>query len=329
MRGPRFRLRTLLTTVVVCCVLFGAIGVELRNARRSRLLYERLGHATYEAPFFESRRIFGVSVDDIPGWNSLADLLGEPFLRRRLVHLGALRQPSPSDQSWQLFTDETLADVAVALPCEGYSLDATRISDAGMKHFARIPKLKNLWLLHLDVSSEGLTELSKAQNLEHLLIKGSKISDATVARIHELASVHELQLVGTSLTEAGLRCVARMPRLSYLFIASSPLSDEHVTEISMMKSLQCLDLCGVQLRDEHLAKIATLPQLKYLQLFNNSITDEGLQKLVAAQQLVWIDLRSTDTSQVGRMRLRQAIPGIEIHTDPKPRMAQPRPLWRP
>lgn len=321
LKWTRFRLRTLLLVMTLACLLLGTIGVELQNARRSRLLFEQLNDLTiYEPPWCESRRLFGKSVDEIPVWSQLTNLLDEPFLRLRVVHLRVTRP----------ITNEILSQIPRALPCEHlYLSDCSKISDEGLESVCRIPALHSLILWDLDVSGKGLAQLGEAKQLKELWIKGSKINDSTVEYIRELSSVQKIELIETSLTDAGLRSVAEMPNLSYLFISNSQISDAQVEVISKMSSLQCLDLCGVNLQNEQLSQLTKLPSLKYLELYNNPISDDGLKAVEKMEQLVWLDLRKTQVSDAGKERLRQALSGLEIRDTPENPVAEPRPHWRP
>jgi len=332
LRYLRFRLRTLIVAFTLASLLLGTVGVELLNAHRSRLLYEQLDDVPqydylFCELFFEPRCILGRRVDEIPIWNQLTKFLDEPFLRKRVVCLQA-RRP---------ITDEQLAQIPGTLPCEHLALhDCSKVTGAGLAEICRIPSLQRLYLNDLDVSGEGLSQLSEAKRLRMLALRGSVFNDSTVALIHELSSVNELQLVGTSISDEGLRSIAEMPNLSSLFVSISPITDSQVGVISEMSSLQCLDLCGVGLNDEHLLQLARLPSIKYLQLCNNPISDEGLRTIEKMKQLVWLDLRDTLVSEDGKERLRQVRPGIEIRDTTKKkyslaeiRAGEVRPLWQP
>ena len=81
------------------------------------------------------------------------------------------------------------------------NLSYTKISDAGLKELAKLPKLINLYLAETQISDAGLKDVAK---LERLDLYSTKITDAGLKEVAKLKQLKELNLLGTKVTEAGV-----------------------------------------------------------------------------------------------------------------------------
>ncbi len=91
------------------------------------------------------------------------------------------------------------------------NLSYTKISDAGLKELAKLPKLINLYLAETQISDAGLKEMAKSDaglkdvaKLERLDLYSTKITDAGLKEVAKLKQLKELNLLGTKVTEAGV-----------------------------------------------------------------------------------------------------------------------------
>ena len=83
-------------------------------------------------------------------------------------------------------------------------LDATKITDAGLKEVAKLQKLEALVLDHTKITDAGLKEVAKLKRLKTLGLWNTKITDAGLKDIAKLKQLTELYLTDTQVTKAGV-----------------------------------------------------------------------------------------------------------------------------
>lgn len=262
----RFGLRTLLIVMTAACVMFALLGSEISDARRAKATY-----AQFSIPHiqFAPRQGSDYSLANLPGLRAIAAWMGGPFLTQRVTSMHVATAVD----------DDDLAVIAANLPCELLHLYQPQLTDAGMDEFARMPRLKELWIPGVTVSPQGLAKLSNAAELRTLVIKGPQVDDRYVSMIDQLRSVRTLQLVQTSLTPDGLKHVARMPGLRHLFISGSRLTPEHIDAICDMAKLEELETFSPGWTDADLEQLVNLQALRQLTISASSITCDGLASL--------------------------------------------------
>lgn len=81
------------------------------------------------------------------------------------------------------------------------------------------------------------------------------------------------------------------------------------------KRLEYLSLRYTELSDSGVKNLAGLPMLERLRLTGNAgVTDEGLIELAKCPSLKEVFVRWTGVTEEGAERLRQALPGCQVHT---------------
>jgi hypothetical protein len=126
-------------------------------------------------------------------WQYLAARSFRPALFGRLV-LQVLRLGHP----W----DSALRDLSQAGEAEKGAFDMlvlqnTGITDAGLAHLGRFPRLHSLALGHTKVSDAGLAHLRHLTGLRRLDLSKTKVTEAGLAHLEGLSQLQELNLDGT------------------------------------------------------------------------------------------------------------------------------------
>lgn len=275
----RFGLRTLMIVITIASVLLGFVGIEIKEARRSKLVFEE-----YKIPHiaFVPRETQETSLASLPILRSVAGWLGEPFISQRIT---SMHVASPVG-------DDDLAELVDHLPCEILHLYDPQLTDDGMRLFARMPLLNELWLPGLEVSAAGLAELSSVKKLDMLMIRGNQITDETLASIDQLATVRKLELVHCTLTAEGFRNVAKMPALRHLFVSGSRFTAEQLDVIVRMDKLEEIETYSPGWTDKDLAKLSGLWSLRRLTISSSNISCEGLRSLLALPNLEYLSLQN-------------------------------------
>lgn len=128
------------------------------------------------------------------------------------------------------------------------------VTDAGLKHFRMLHKLKELrFILCFNIGNEGVSYLEGLTQLENLELADSKVGDA------------------------GLKTLRRLSRLRNLDLSSTEVSDEGLESLSAFQDLEVLSLRGnVQLTDKCLEHLKKLPKVRWVKLDSTQVTDKGI-----------------------------------------------------
>ena len=106
-------------------------------------------------------------------------------------------------------TDEKLA---VLLPIKEniaqLDLGRTKITDAGLKTVAQLPRLVQLDLRQTAVTDAGLEALTKLKNLQSLNLYGTQVTDAGLKQLAAVKSLKTVYLWGSKATDAGAKQLA-------------------------------------------------------------------------------------------------------------------------
>lgn len=100
-----------------------------------------------------------------------------------------------------------------------------------------VKRIQSIEILDLDntcITSEGLLELSKLQELKELSLKGlSNIGDEVIANLAIIPSLSFLHLGGASVTLGGLKGLKEAKHLRELILSSTVWTDEQVEELEL------------------------------------------------------------------------------------------------
>ena len=142
------------------------------------------------------------------------------------------------------YGDQEALAIAESFPSlEQAYLLRTSITNAGVKHLARLEKLKILTLDHSRVD-DGVAESIRAmKNLEWLSVGDCAVGDETVAAISEHASLRYLFLVNTRVTNAGVAHLAKVkkPFALYLF-GCRLLTDDCIKSLAQLPNDPSMNL---------------------------------------------------------------------------------------
>lgn len=113
-------------------------------------------------------------------------------------------------------------------------------------------------------------------------------------------------------SEQHLGLLKHCPRLSAVYVDGSPVGTDGVRILASLRQVSSLNLSHTQVADPDLAVLARMPNLRNLGLDGCAITDVGLDHLSAAPRLVTLSIAGTDWSPEGVLRLRRAMPSLDV-----------------
>ncbi|HUQ90614.1 MAG TPA: hypothetical protein VM120_02960 [Bryobacteraceae bacterium] len=246
-----------------------------------------------------------VSNAGLDGLRGLKKLLEADVRYSRVTPAGveSLRAGLPSVRV--LYTEQAassaMTDAQLAkLPRDSrtLNLEGAQISDAGLRHVARLTNLEELNLSNTSVSDAGLAHLAGLQKLRKVVLANTYVEGEGLAH---LKSVADLDVHGSPLTNGAVSVLAGLTGLRRLSLASTDISDG--AALDQLKSVVALDLGSTDLTDSGLKALASLPQLEELILRDARFTDKGLVHLAGLKNLRRLDLIRTRISDQGMRHL--------------------------
>jgi hypothetical protein len=146
------------------------------------------------------------------------------------------------DLSGYRVTDHNLLGVENWPEARELRLDNAEITDEGLIHLLRMPRLNTLHIRRCSgVKGPGLERLAKLP-IRSLDLSGCPIDDAGLVPISKLENLGELDLSHTKVTDAGLMHLTKIPLLGLLELRGDEITDAGLRTLSNMPNVVVLDL---------------------------------------------------------------------------------------
>ena len=225
---------------------------------------------------------------------------------RKLPGLGALGQ----------MTDELLERVSRLDHLTTLHLEGSRaVTDAGLRHLARLPALRRLNLSGTGISDRGLAALVRLPALESLTLCWTGITDAGMPALSACRRLRALDLGGTGTGDGAIRACAGMEQLAD-FRSGNGVTDAglgRLADLPVFRTWQGGEatmgltdfnagpnylLLRGPFTDEGFAQLAALEGLFALNLDSDrlAVTGAGLRHLAALSHLGWLGFDAKDES---------------------------------
>jgi len=196
--------------------------------------------------------------------------------------------PFAARLSYTTATDDNLELLASHSSLQFLALDSTRITDAGMWHLRRLPRV-----LFLSVGDTAVTD----------------VGADTIAGMRTLAS---LNLRGSRITSHGLSKLALLENLQALNIAETGVAGDGLAYLTVLGQLTGLNASGLRIGDDDVEHLCRLLNLEHLDLSHTGITDRGLLQLASLHSLRNLRIDGIPITEVGLTAFRQARPDVAI-----------------
>ena len=148
---------------------------------------------------------------------------------------------------------------------------------------ASIDDLRELRELLIDdpnspITAQGLAQLERLENLEHLRIRGA-VDDAALTEICKHKNLRILNLPRGSFSDAGLEALLQLENLQQIRLGSANVTDNGVKMLVSLPAIKQIHLIDVPITDDGLAALASIEGLESLYIDGSQFSDAALDKL--------------------------------------------------
>ena len=147
----------------------------------------------------------------------------------------------------------------------------------------------------------------------------NRASEASFAEQAEAVREGRSDQIRLEHTSAGDKQLAELDGLEdplrRINISHSDITDAGLARIARMRNLIQLRLASEKVTDAGLACLEELEELRHLHLIDMPISDTGLVHLHELKNLESLYLDRTRTTDDGKKRLVEALPGVHVHFD--------------
>jgi hypothetical protein len=219
-----------------------------------------------------------------------------------------------------VMTDPGLAKLADDHLLERLYCWQPRITDAGVKHLARLRRLKKLELLRApDLTDASLKHLAGLSDLEEINLAGARITGSGFVDLAGLRQLTALVVPNAALDDAGLANLGRLTQLRQLYVGGGAYTDAGLASLSNLTGLTELGIGSEACTDAGLAQLVRLANLRKLQITGPRITDAWLDRIAAMKSLRQVLIDGGQVSDEAIERLHRALPEAQIFVDGRPK----------
>ena len=203
-------------------------------------------------------------------------------------------------------TDAGLDHLVSAKGVMGVELDdLPGVTDQGIAELAQLPRLRELKLVHCQISCSQIPELSQVELLR--LYECRNVDDSMFEDARRLKSLRDLSLRDCQgITDAGLAELATAPQLKLLRLESMPITGRYFSRLTSLEMLELRNCPDVN--DAALEQIGRLTNLKWLIIHGSPVTDAGLESLGDLTGLDYLDMDGLDLTDEGLQFISEAFP---------------------
>ncbi|MDR0869308.1 MAG: hypothetical protein LBN39_00800 [Planctomycetaceae bacterium] len=197
-------------------------------------------------------------------------------------------------------------------------LDKTETSDAGIaKLAADNPDLVELTLGETKIQNldEALLSLKK---LKKIRVSSTNLTSAGVTLLSKIETLEDVDVSQTNLGDMDLMLLAQLPNLKRLNLYTTKITNFGLDFLKDFKSAGTLIWLNIDkntLDDAAIPKLAPLTNLEWLHLGRTGLTDEGLYELAKIKTLKEVSITNTKVSKDGVAKLQAALPNCKVNAN--------------
>ncbi len=192
---------------------------------------------------------------------------------------GGLDAFSNMDLNSSSVTDAGLKHLAKLTNLESISLVGTRITNAGLSATLELPKLISINLAGCTVTLPMMETLSKLETLEVLSLESAKVGDNELPPLANLARLRDLNLNYCPITDNGFRVLGTLRNLEILKVANTGIDGSGMKFMKRKKTepgLRILDAKKTRFGEQGLQFLKGVETLEELDIGQAEVTDRTL-----------------------------------------------------
>jgi internalin A len=303
-----------------------ALGAHLKRDE-GRVAEVDFARASATAEHFKLLPVFGeltsVGIGKIPLTDDvISDLAALPKLTslrvsakqgaERLSHLDRLQHVTRVAITDPIALDDgLLGEIRFPAKLERLELlSASKVTNAGLLHIAKLTELRRLDLGARKVTDAGLLQLRGFVHLRRLYLGGTSIKGSAFRDLPWKAQIEGLG--GEFFSDENVECLDGFNMLGELNLGGSKITDKGLQRLPALPKLKSLDLQSTSVSDGGLAELARFETLESIGLNNCKITDEGLKNLQRVKKLKRVEIGWTQATAAGVRGLQEAVPGVVV-----------------
>ncbi len=200
-------------------------------------------------------------------------------------------------------------------------LSKTDADDEDMRTIARLPQLRELYLIGTQLTDEGTKQLTGLSKLETLDIYNTSIDDAGIANLANLTALIRLAVGRTKISDAALTSLASLPNLQELRLEGTEITDAAMPAIAKISGLRSLSLDNTKITGAGVEKLRGLTALERLGIVGTAADDRAVPTLSGMTSLKLLYVSRSRLSPEGMAAIRKALPKVSVDWPPAPKPA--------
>jgi hypothetical protein len=235
---------------------------------------------------------------------------------RGAKELAAFTELVRLELSWSFVTEELAAPISKLRNLREIELRDTRTGDRVCQSLGEnCPELRLCLMDKTAVTEAGLKHLAKLRKLERLTVSLCKIDDEAADSIAQMTRLRELNLGATAIGDKTYAAIMKLPDLQDLWIGETKVTGAAVAAGGVHPTVRKLRYSFSTCDDAAAVQLAKWPNLQELDLARSAVTDKCIPALIAMKPLRRIDLRESQVTAKGLEQLKAARPDIKFVQD--------------
>jgi Leucine-rich repeat (LRR) protein len=179
---------------------------------------------------------------------------------------------------------------------------------AGLQAWARLSKLRRLWLRDSTLTADGVAALEKLRALEELWIAFGRV-EGTLAPLARMPALGRLQLIAVKIDDGQIGTLAGAPALEYLELDVDAIGPRGLAGVAKLPKLAGLRIRKAEVTGG-LELLAAAPALRSVSLHEAKLDDAPASGLAALKSLERISLQGSTIGDATAAALA-ALPALE------------------
>lgn len=224
MRGPRFRLRTLLIIITLLCVILMPMSLHFYRLRVQKQAVARLQSNGVHLKY----RIDG---NEVASYRLKITRRPENWIEKQWGVEYAYPIIAVTAQNHSRSIPSSIAqDVAQLHDLESIEISGVKLKNADVESFAKFRRLKSLSLSE-SVLDDGPLNLLDGLKLSALNLRRTHVSDRSIRGLQNMQSLTYLNLDRTKISDASVLMICQLKNLKTLYIGHSKVTKEGALRI--------------------------------------------------------------------------------------------------